>query len=342
MFTQGPRIKSLTVLVVRDDGRASWSLRLPRYMPAGVGSFALLVVYLAALFGFQAQALLGLSGSHVDFAFIPSMRERWSGYTRISAVIGPTRAERQLKAARLRADRLGLGSRRTASSLWLGNVSPEWLAELGPGTQGPGTLAWPVEGGMYGRGFGSGSNGYHLAVDIDGARGSNVLAAASGIVGYAGNELSGYGNLVMLIHRGGWITLYGHNKSIVVTPGQRVVQGQPIAELGSTGRSMGPHVHFELLYQGRNCDPLPLFRFASSDRPERLPAVAIAKWLPDQERPNAVRCSRRKDHPHPSHDLDDPEIGPETSPETNPDSEDNPDLNSELEGGKVGPMALGG
>jgi hypothetical protein len=160
-----------------------------------------------------------------------------------------------------------------------------------------------------------------------------VLAAASGIVGYAGNELSGYGNLVMLIHRGGWITLYGHNKSISVVPGQRVMQGQAIAELGSTGRSMGPHVHFELLYQGRNCDPLPLFRFGGSAQPERLPAVAQAQWLPDHERPEAVRCARRKDHPHPSHDLDDPEFGPEPTPDTE-------DLHSALEGEIPGPMAV--
>ena len=332
MFSQGPQIQSLTVLIVRDGGRGSWSLRLPRFMPAGLGSFGLLVVYLAALVGFQAQALFGLSGPHVDLANRSSARERWAGFTRMApTVLGPTRAELTLGAARARALRLGLGSRKTASSLWLGQVAPEWLADLGPGRT-PGTLVWPVEGGGFGRGFGSGSNGYHLAVDIDGPRGTNVVASAAGTVGYVGNELKGYGNLVMLIHRGGWITLYAHNKRMTVVAGQRVAQGQPIAELGSTGRSMGPHVHFELIHEGRNCDPLPLFRFAG-DRPGRLPSVTQAQWQPEAERPTAVRCSRRKDHPHPSHglDLDDPEIGHEHEDDLNADADDS-----------VGPMALGG
>jgi murein DD-endopeptidase MepM/ murein hydrolase activator NlpD len=329
LFLRGPRIQSLTVLIVRDGGRGSWSLRLPRFLPAGISSFGLLVLYLAALVGFQAQALLGLSGPHVEIALASSMRERWGGFTRMApTVLGPTRAELTLGAARARAQRLGLGSRKTASSLWLGNVAPEWLKELGA-TRSPGTLAWPVEGGMYGRGFGSGSNGYHLAVDIDGRLGSNVVASAAGTVGYVGNELKGYGNLVMLIHRGGWITLYAHNKRLLVVAGQRIAQGQPIAELGSTGRSMGPHVHFELIHEGRNCDPLPLFRFAS-DRPGRLPEVALAQWQPDSERPSAVRCARRKDHPHPSHDLDDPEI-----------DHDDSDLNADAKD-TVGPMAFGG
>ena len=92
------------MLIVRDGGRGSWSLRLPRFMPAGIGSFGLLVLYLAALLGFQAQALLGLSGAHVDLAAGPSARERWGGFTRMApTVLGPTRAELTRGAARARA-----------------------------------------------------------------------------------------------------------------------------------------------------------------------------------------------------------------------------------------------
>jgi murein DD-endopeptidase MepM/ murein hydrolase activator NlpD len=167
------------------------------------------------------------------------------------------------------------------------------------------------------RGFGSGENGHHLAVDIDGERGADVLAAAPGIVGYVGHELRGYGNMVLLIHAGGLVTLYGHNQRLYVLPGERVEQGQAIAELGSTGHSMGPHLHFELIHDGRNCDPLALFRPTASDLPARMPAITPSVWQPDQARPDAVRCKRRVPHPH--HDEDDAALGvSEPSDKANP------------------------
>ena len=80
----------------------------------------------------------------------------------------------------------------------------------------------------------------------------------------------------MIMHAGGWVTLYGHNQRLLVVPGEHVARGQAIAELGSTGRSMGPHVHFELVHDGVNCDPLPLFRYETANGPERMPQAALA------------------------------------------------------------------
>jgi len=66
---------------------------------------------------------------------------------------------------------------------------------------------------------------------------------------------SGYGKMVVINHGNGYVTRYGHNEKIVVKVGDRVVRGQQIALMGSTGRSTGPHVHFEVLLNGRIIDP---------------------------------------------------------------------------------------
>jgi murein DD-endopeptidase MepM/ murein hydrolase activator NlpD len=125
----------------------------------------------------------------------------------------------------------------------------------------------------------------------------SVLAAAPGIVGYAGNKLRGYGNAIMIIHPGNKITLYAHNERNEVMIGQRVKRGQRIAALGSTGISRGPHVHFEFLQGGKNCDPLPLFRPIVRSHPGHINEVEQLTWHAHEERPKGVRCEPRRQHP---------------------------------------------
>lgn len=161
----------------------------------------------------------------------------------------------------------------------------------------PGHLRWPVTNGWFVRGFGSGEGGYHLAVDIMGRIGWNVRAAAPGIVGYAGNEVPGFGNIVLLIHPGGWVTLYAHNSANSVVAGQMVPRGGIIGEVGSTGISRGPHVHFELIYDGKNCDPAVLFRPGIRHRDGHLTPLARADWIRPADRPERVRCHPRRRHP---------------------------------------------
>jgi murein DD-endopeptidase MepM/ murein hydrolase activator NlpD len=185
---------------------------------------------------------------------------------------------------------------RAASTLHSGVVLPEWQADAEVGDAHDGTLLWPVRDGYYVRGFGAGSGGYHLAVDIQGTRGSSVLAAAPGVVGYAASTLRGYGNAIMIVHPGNQITLYAHNERNEVVPGQRVRRGQRIAALGSTGISRGPHVHFEFLQGGQNCDPMPLFRTVRS-RSNHVGPIEQTTWLPNRARPEQVRCDRRRQHP---------------------------------------------
>ncbi len=204
---------------------------------------------------------------------------------------------REETAASRRAARLGLGTRSAAGQLLAGRAEPAWFRAAGDGNRAPGTLGLPVANGWFVRGFGSGRGAYHQAIDIGGEMGWNVRAAAPGIVGYAGDELNGYGNLIILIHPGRLITLYAHNARNRVTAGQRVDRGAVIASLGSTGLSMGPHVHFELLYDGKNCDPAPLLHPILRHRHGKPIAVPGTRWRTLNKRPSAVTCDARRHHP---------------------------------------------
>ncbi len=106
----------------------------------------------------------------------------------------------------------------------------------------------------------SGKLEMHKGMDFAGKKGSDVIAVASGVVTWSG-ERYGYGNLVEISHGNGYVTRYGHNDEILVKAGDTVERGQSISKMGSTGRSTGPHVHFEVLLNNRQIDPL---RFVQS------------------------------------------------------------------------------
>jgi murein DD-endopeptidase MepM/ murein hydrolase activator NlpD len=101
----------------------------------------------------------------------------------------------------------------------------------------------------------TGEEGFHKGLDFPGAEGEPVMAVAAGIVTWAG-ERSGFGTLVEINHGNGYMTRYGHNQTALVKVGQTVTRGQQIALMGSTGHSTGPHVHFEVLHNGTQIDPL--------------------------------------------------------------------------------------
>ena len=106
----------------------------------------------------------------------------------------------------------------------------------------------------------SGKLEMHKGMDFAGKKGSDVIAVASGVVTWSG-ERYGYGNLVEINHGNGYVTRYGHNDHILVKIGDSVQRGQTISKMGSTGRSTGPHVHFEVLLNDRQVDPI---RFVQS------------------------------------------------------------------------------
>ncbi len=120
--------------------------------------------------------------------------------------------------------------------------------------------AWPVEGGWLSSLFGyrsdpfTGKKAFHAGVDIAGRRDSLIQAAAAGVVVHAGRQ-SGYGESVVLQHANGYSTRYAHANRLLVELGQKVEKGQPIATVGSSGRSTGPHLHFEVIQDGRRVNP---------------------------------------------------------------------------------------
>ena len=120
------------------------------------------------------------------------------------------------------------------------------------------TFLWPIEGRVISR-FGSKPGGKHNdGINIAVPVGSEVRAARNGVVAYAGNELRGYGNLVLIRHKGGWMTAYAHNDSLLVGKGDVVRRGQVISRSGKSGRVSRPQAHFEIRRNGEPQDPLRL------------------------------------------------------------------------------------
>lgn len=121
------------------------------------------------------------------------------------------------------------------------------------GAYGTGTFVWPttatyISGYQY--------SGIHPAIDIGGATGNAVFATDSGVVVFSGWSNYGYGYMVVIDHGNGWQSAYAHLSAVAVTCGQSVYQGGYIGALGSTGNSSGPHLHFELVYNGAKPNPL--------------------------------------------------------------------------------------
>ena len=101
----------------------------------------------------------------------------------------------------------------------------------------------------------NGEQAMHKGVDFATDAGADVLAVASGIVTWSGPR-EGYGNMIEINHGNGYVTRYGHNAETLVSVGDTVQRGQAVAVVGSTGRSTGPHVHFEVLRDGTQIDPM--------------------------------------------------------------------------------------
>ena len=164
-----------------------------------------------------------------------------------------------------RANELGLGGRHTAELLLREAPPSEWM--LAVEGRHRDTFHWPIEGG-HGRhvwrglspGGGTEDDPPHNGVDIGAHAGTHILAVADGLVAYSDNELSGYGNMMLVIHVDGAVALYAHCRANFVFPGQMVREGQVLGEVGETGITHGAHLHFELRSAGEPQNPLPFFR----------------------------------------------------------------------------------
>lgn len=123
-----------------------------------------------------------------------------------------------------------------------------------PARQG-GKFLWPVNGQVIDR-YGPRAGGLHNdGINIAAPRGSAIHASENGVVAYAGNELRGFGNLVLIKHSDGWVTAYAHAETLLVSPGQFVTRGDPIARVGSSGNVSQPQLHFEIRKGTRAVNP---------------------------------------------------------------------------------------
>lgn len=115
---------------------------------------------------------------------------------------------------------------------------------------------WPVNGKVV-TGYGSQPGGRHNdGINIAAKRGATVVAAESGVVAYAGNELRGFGNLLLIKHADGFMTAYAHNDVLLVERGQKVTKGDAIARVGSSGSVGKPQLHFEIRKGRKAVNPL--------------------------------------------------------------------------------------
>ncbi len=137
------------------------------------------------------------------------------------------------------------------SDVSTGAINPPPRAAVGD------KLRWPVQGKILAA-FGQRNDGTHNdGINLSVPQGTPVHAAEAGTVAYAGNELKGYGNLVLLRHDNGWVTAYAHNEQLLVKRGDKVQRGQVIAKAGRTGSVDQPQLHFELRQGSKPVDPVP-------------------------------------------------------------------------------------
>ena len=123
------------------------------------------------------------------------------------------------------------------------------------GKQGRPCFAWPADGKVSSK-FGKRANGHHDGIDIPAKKGGPVVSAEDGKVLYAGDDIKGYGNLVIIRHKNAIITVYAHNEKNLVKEGDDVKRGQKVATVGNTGSANGVHLHFEVRVDEQPVDPM--------------------------------------------------------------------------------------
>ena len=286
------RPRRLNLLILRGDGRRIIRLTLPRWVPyAGLTLFALVISTIAAIFGdyislkkqwWEMAALQQevathrtlTGGFHQRIAEVQREMGTWKElHARIWEPLGPEvlggrhgsgvgggtepvppLAPGQVSLGK-ELDRLSASVSEEGESL---RALERFMARAGK------MLAalpsrWPLRGSVN-SGFGqrqspwSGSLEFHSGIDISAERGTTIKAPAPGVVAFTGVNAN-YGNTVIIDHGHEIKTLYGHLQKILVTGGQKVERGQQIALSGNTGKSSGPHLHYEILVRGQPVNP---------------------------------------------------------------------------------------
>ncbi len=170
---------------------------------------------------------------------------------RAAIATAPRAPKRQIRAAKPSA-KSGAAARPTKALAKRPKRKPP-LAKPPPRR---GRFAWPLQGRLLSR-FGPKPGGLHNdGINIAAPADAKVHAAAAGVVAYAGNELRGFGNLLLIKHSGGWMSAYAHNRTLLVKRGDRVRRGQAVGRAGQSGGLAEPQLHFELRKGSKAVDPL--------------------------------------------------------------------------------------
>lgn len=120
---------------------------------------------------------------------------------------------------------------------------------------------------------------FHNGLDFRGRTGDSIISTADGVVEYAGyNKSSGFGRMIIIVHANGFKTLYAHLNKVLVKKGQVVTKGMKIGELGNTGRSTGPHLHYEVMFLKRRIDPKPFVNWGFENYNEIFTEVKGVPW----------------------------------------------------------------
>jgi hypothetical protein len=195
----------------------------------------------------------GLNGVAHGYNVTPEVIVNWPGNRLDPAALGDY-AHPNIEAGTMLFVPGGSRDFVTWSAPRISRDNPGVARILGPGSCGTvvdgavgmGSFIWPtVNNWLSGYDYSPSTN--HFGIDIAGGLGNAVYASDNGVVVYAGWNDWGYGNVIVIDHDGGWQTLYAHLNSLNVGCGQSVYQGDIIGGIGSTGRSSGPHLHFEML-----------------------------------------------------------------------------------------------
>lgn len=203
--------------------------------------------------GSHLTALAGLDEGEFDFSQLP-------------AVGGPLAAPQPLETnaapsllAELDTFSTTLNDRETQLDILAGLLfDAETQAESVPSGR-PVTSGWLSSYYGYRKDPFTGRKAWHQGIDFAGKAGDEVIAVATGVVSWSG-ERSGYGTMVEIAHGDGLVTRYAHNDENLVKVGDLVRRGDAVALMGNSGRSTGPHVHFEVFKHGRPVDPLSYIR----------------------------------------------------------------------------------
>ena len=207
------------------------------------------VYSVARRYGVDAYALITANDLAPPFDLYEGQRLAIPGAARRAVVAGPASPETPSEGLATRPATASPGEA-VAAAL------PRPAAPLPEPPHGSGGFIWPVEGNVISD-FGSKGGGrYNDGINIAAENGAPVRAAESGVVAYAGNEVRGFGNMLLLKHTNGWVTAYAHNQELLVKRGERVQRGQLIAHVGQSGSVDRPQLHFEIRKGKRAVDPL--------------------------------------------------------------------------------------